>query len=57
VNKVGYGSLVQTNPINSQQNNSISQGMSGFWGGLSANGSTEVLYNLVDNKKDTYQIT
>lgn len=32
-------------------------GLSGFWGGLSANGQTEVLYNLVNNVKDTYQIT
>lgn len=57
VNKVGYGSLVQTNPINFAAEQQYLTGMSGFWGALSANGSTEILYNLVDNEKDTYKIT
>lgn len=57
VDKVGYGALLQNNPINFAAEQKYLTNMSSTWGGMPATGRTEVLYNLVNNVKDTYQIT
>ena len=56
VDKVGYGALLENNPINFASEQKFLTNVSSSWGGLSANGSTEVLYNLGNTGKDTYRI-